>query len=225
MGTKAILELARKKQVKSMVYLSSMEVYGRMKDTDGLISEDQLGNIDLKEPRSCYPLGKRMAEHYCYIYCYEHKIPVKIARLAQTFGKGVRLADSRVYMQFAHAVHESRDIVLKTRGMSMGNYCALDDAVEGILTILHKGKNGEAYNVVNESNTMRIGEMAKLVAEKVAKGRIGVRVEGEDAVKNGYAPDTDLRLSGRKLRELGWEPKKGLEDMYREVLEAIKEVI
>ena len=126
--------------------------------------------------------------------------------------------DHRVYMQLARAILEEKDIVLKTRGTSMGNYCAIDDAVEGIWTILWKGKDGETYNVVNEANTMRIRDMAELVAEQVAGGKVKVRVEAEDAVKNGYAPDTGLRLSGKKLQGLGWRPTKGLVEMYQEVL-------
>ena len=218
MGTKHILELARKKQVKSMVYLSSMEVYGAVEDTGKLVREEQLGEIDLKSPRSCYPIGKRMAEHYCYIYHEEFKVPVKIARLAQTFGQGVNLKDNRIYMQFARAAYEGTDIVLKTRGNSMGNYCAIDDAVEGIFTILYRGKDGEVYNVVNEANTMRIRDMADLVARKVAGGKSTVRVETESSAQTGYAPDTGLRLSGEKLRNLGWMPEKNLEEMYKDMI-------
>lgn len=225
MGTKNVLELARKKQVKSMVYLSSMEVYGVVEDTGELVREEQLGMIDLKSPRSCYPMGKRMAEHYCYIYHEEFKVPVKIARLAQTFGQGVSLEDNRVYMQFARAAYEGRDIVLKTRGDSMGNYCAIDDVVEGIFTILYKGKDGEVYNVVNEANTMRIRDMADLVARKLAGTRSMVRVETEISAQTGYPPDTGLRLSGEKLRRLGWIPKKNLEEMYKDVIRELSNQI
>lgn len=222
LGTKNILELAREKKVKSMVYLSSMEVYGKVEDTGKPLKENELGDIDLQIARSCYPMAKRMAEHYCHIYHKEYAVPVKIARLAQTFGEGVRPEDARVYMQFARAAYEGKDIILKTHGTSMGNYCAIDDAIEGIWTILHKGKPGEVYNVVNEANTMSIFDMAHLVAKEIAGGKIQVRIEPEDLVKTGYAPDTGLRLSGEKLRKLGWQPHKGLAEMYREVINELE---
>lgn len=221
-GTKNILELARKKQVKSMVYLSSMEVYGKVEDRGEALKEEQLGDIDLQAPRSCYPMAKRMAEHYCCIYHKEYNLPIKIARLAQTFGTGVRPEDNRVYMQFARAACEGRDIVLHTQGTSMGNYCAIDDAIEGILTILYIGRPGETYNVVNEANTMRIRDMAHLVAGQVAGGKIQVRIQAEDSANHGYAPDTGLRLSGEKLRSLGWQPHKGLAEMYQDVIKEIQ---
>lgn len=101
----------------------------------------------------------------------------------------------------------------------MGNYCGIEDAVAGILTILMRGQNGEAYNVVNEENTMTILQMAKLVADRIAGGRIGVRFEVPTAKSTGYAADTGLGLSGEKLRKLGWKPSQKLADMYREMLE------
>ncbi|MEY8323249.1 NAD(P)-dependent oxidoreductase [Lachnospiraceae bacterium 54-11] len=221
--TRSVLDAARRLHIKSMVYLSSMEVYGKVRDTGRRRKEDELGELSLESVRSCYSLGKRVAEHYCHIYQQEYQIPVKIARLAQIFGKGIRSDDNRVYMQFARAVYEERDIVLKTKGNSIGNYCASEDAVNAIFTILNKGIDGEVYNVVNETNTMSVRDMAELVVRQIAGNRIKVQVKIEDSMKTGYAPDTGLRLSGEKLRQTGWQPTKGLVQMYRDVLSEMEE--
>lgn len=217
--TQNMLEFAKRARIKSMVYLSSMEVYGKIGCPDGYrIAEEEAGRgeIDLLNARSCYPLGKRMAENLCYSYYKEYGVPVKIARLAQTFGREIMETDGRVYAQFVRAVRNKEDIVLHTSGESMGNYCDMDDAVRGIMTILDRGRDGKAYNVVNEENTMTIRQMAELVADKVAGGKIKVAYEISD--HNEYAPDTGLRLSGRKLEALGWKPKKTLYDMYHDIL-------
>lgn len=224
-GTRNILEVAKVKKVKSMVYLSSMEVYGTVPDIGRTRKEEELGEILLNTSRSCYPLAKRMSEHYCYIYRQEYEVPVKIARLAQTFGNGVRREDDRVYMQFARSVQKGTDIVLNTKGDSIGNYCAVEDAIAAIFTILHKGESGETYNVVNEANTMSIRSMAELVAQKVADGKIKVRIEPVDKSKTGYAPDTGLRLSSEKLRGLGWKPTKDLVGMYEDVLRELADAV
>lgn len=224
LGTHNILKLAQRKAVKGMVYLSSMEVYGIVPDIGRTRREDELGDIPLDSVRSCYPLAKRMAEHYCYIYAKEYGVPVKIARLAQTFGTGVQTEDNRVYMQFARSVLAQKDIVLKTDGMSMGNYCAIDDVVKAIFLILQIGEEGEVYNVVNESNTMRIKEMARMVTEEIAGGSIRVVVEPEVSDKVVYAPQTNLRLSGEKLRKLGWSPEYSLREMYQQVIRQLNEM-
>ena len=219
--TQNVLELAKGSGIKSMVYLSSMEVYGSVSAAHRQrISENEvsLGKVELLNTRSCYPLGKRMAENICYSYYKEYGVPVKIARLAQTFGEGVRDSDKRVFAQFAKAAKEGSDFVLHTEGRSMGNYCGIHDAVLGIMAILESGINGEAYNVVNEANTMTVRQMAELVAETIAGGKINVVYDVPEDDQYGYGADTALRLSGRKLMSLGWKPTEDLYKMYREVL-------
>ena len=218
LGTRNILELERRHKIKGMVYLSSMEVYGKVTDIGRTRREGELGEVDLESSRSCYPLGKRMAENYCHIYHKEYEVPVKIARLAQTFGKGVRKSDNRVYMQFARSVVEGKNIVLQTEGRTIGNYCGIEDAVRGILLIMELGDSGQVYNVVNEKNTMSVRDMAELVATEIAKGQIEVCVQPETSLCTGYAADTKLKISGEKLRGLGWKPEEDLINMYRDII-------
>lgn len=217
-GTKELLELARLKQVKSMVYLSSMEVYGNISEVS-LVTEDLSGQVDIFSTRSCYPLGKRVAENYCYNYFKEYKVPVKVARLAQTFGVGILKEENRIFLQIANSVREHQNITLHTEGRSMGNYCDSFDMISAILLLLLQGEDGEAYNIVNEENTMQIRQMAELVANKVAGKRIEVIYDIADNDAFGYAPNTGLRLSSGKLRALGWRPKKNIVNMYCDMIE------
>lgn len=222
-GTRNVLELARRSKeartLKSMVYLSSMEVYGDIDCSDGhRVSEEEQGYVDPSVPRSCYPMGKRMAENLCADYFHEYGVPVKIARLAQTFGHGVQAEDSRVFAQFAKSAMQGKDIILHTSGNSMGNYSAIEDTVSGILALLTSGADGEAYNIVNEKNTMRIREMADLVARDIAGGRINVSFDIPEDNEYGYAADTGLMLSSKKLEGLGWKPTKGLWEMYFDMI-------
>lgn len=218
-GTEYVLNLARRCSIKSMVYLSSMEIYGQINSPgERRITESEMGYIDVMNVRSCYPIAKLMAENLCHSYHKEYGVPVKIARLAQTFGRGVRPEDNRVFAQFANAVRSGSDIVLHTSGNSMGNYCDIDDTVEAILFILMHGEGSEAYNVVNEENTMSIRDMAQLVAAKIADGNIKVIYDIQENNQFGYPADTGLKLSGEKLRILGWEAKRGIVEMYRRML-------
>lgn len=224
-ATQNVLELARRCGVRSMVYLSSMEIYGAVDcGADCRVEENEAaqGRVELLNPRSCYPLGKRMAENICYCYYREYGIPVRIARLAQTFGSGILPEENRVFAQFARAARDGRDIVLHTKGESVGNYCGIWDTIKGILVILKKGENGQAYNVVNEANTMTVKEMAELVAEKIARNKIQVIYDIPRDNSYGYAEDTRLRLSGRKLTELGWAPAQEMEEMYLELMSSLE---
>ena len=221
-GTFNIMRLARQKKIKSAVYISSMEVYGNVPEKADKVDENDCGVIDVLCARSCYPMGKRMAENICFNYYYQYGVPVKIARLAQTFGAGVLETDNRVFAQFARSVMSKEDIVLHTDGSSIGNYCYSADAILGLIFILLKGVNGQAYNVVNEELTMSIKQMAEIVANKVANGSISVKYEIPENNVYGYAAARKNRLSSKRLCSLGWKPMYGMEDMYNRMIAAWK---
>lgn len=218
-GTKHILNLAKEKRCKSVVYVSSMEVYGAFDNLDHEVTEDDLGYIDPLKVRSNYPEAKRLCENMCVAYLKEYGVPVKIARLAQTFGAGILPNENRVFAQFAKSVIHGENIILHTKGLSEGNYCYTRDCMTGLLTILLKGKDGEAYNVSNPNSHTTIVDMAKMVAHKIAKGNIEVLFDIPETNTFGYAADTKMKLSSNKLQKLGWNPEIGLEEAYKRMIE------
>lgn len=218
-GTETVLEYARKVKPGAMVYVSSLEVYGTVYDDGGLLTEDKQGYLDPTDVRSSYPMGKRAAECLCHAYAAEYGVPVRIARLAQTFGAGVSKDDSRVYAQFARDVIANEDIVLHTRGELCRCYCYTTDAVSSLLYLLMAGENGEAYNVANEDTYISILDMARLVCREFNPG-IRPVVELKDGM--GFSPVTKLRLSTEKLRRLGWQPRYGLREMFGRLIEYMR---
>ncbi|MBQ0058200.1 MAG: NAD-dependent epimerase/dehydratase family protein, partial [Bacteroidales bacterium] len=145
--TKLVLEFVRRTNA-TMVYASSMEVYG-INHTDELITEDYQGYLDPLQVRSSYPMAKRMAECMCHCYACEYGVNAKIARLVQTFGAGISHDDQRVFAQFARSVVDGRDIILHTEGKTSRKYLYLTDAVSALLYIMLKGTKGEAYNAAH----------------------------------------------------------------------------
>lgn len=223
-GTRNMLELARKKNVKGMVYLSSMEVYGQMDVSSHKITERELGYIDLTTARSCYPEGKRMCECLCNAYAYEYGVRVMSARLAQTFGPGIMKDENRVFAQFAWSVIKGEDIVLHTKGESEGNYVYTMDVINAILLLLLRGESGQAYNVSNEDSHMTIAQMANMVAEEIADRKIKVIFDiPENESEYGYAPPTRMHLSNSKLKALGWTPTVSLKETYERMIEYLCE--
>lgn len=213
-GTRNVLEAARLKKVKSMVFLSTMEIYGSP-DTDN-VTERDYGYLDPVSVRSSYPEAKRLAEALCVAYAKEYGVPVKTARLTQTFGAGVKRDDGRVFAQFGRAVAEGRDIVLHTEGKTERCYCSLRDAVSAIETLLEKGVPGEAYNVANPETYCSIAQMARDLAGRYPE--TSVRFEIADASAHGYAPEFKMKLDVSKLKALGWTPTQGLDEMFDEMI-------
>ena len=221
LGTKNILELARINPIRSLVFLSSMEVYGSPQ-VDGKISEEHGTNLDTMSVRSGYPASKRMCENLCASYHEEYGVPSKVVRLTQVFGPGVEYSDSRVFAEFARCVIEERDIILKTKGETKRNYLYTKDAVEAIFTVLLKGKNGEAYNAANEEIYCSIYDMPHLVATRCANGKIKVLIDETDVSQCGYMPILKMNLDTNKLKKLGWLPGTDLEQMYFKMIEDMR---
>lgn len=222
-GTTNIMEFARSRKVKSVVYLSSMEMYGETQKGLDFIDETDSGYINPLSVRSSYPEGKRMAECICASYAAEYGVNVKIARLAQVFGADVSQEDNRIFAQLAKCAINKENFIMHTLGKSYGNYCYTRDAVKAILMLLSKGNQGEAYNVVNEETCRMIGDMAHMVAKEVAEGKFQVVIDiPESSLTYGYAPDVQRRLSSKKMNALGWEAEVPLKEMYIRMIESMK---
>lgn len=219
-GTKKILEQAKISNVKSMVYLSSMEMYGTMESEN--VKEEEQGYIDPLNIRSSYSLGKRMCELYNYCYYKEYEVPVKIARIAQTFGAGISKNENRVYKVFADSVINKKDIILNSEGTTIINYSYTTDTVIGLLCILLKGKNGEAYNLVSDNMNMTILDSAKYLAKKYGDGLIKVRVEIPEQ-NLGFAPNNKMILNNDKIKSIGWNYKYNIMQGYDRLIRYLKE--
>lgn len=219
-GTLNMLELAKRNAAESFVYVSSMEIYGDGNNSSGIekkLKTEDVGYVNPLSMRSSYPEGKRMAEFYTAAYFHEYGVHAKSARLAQTFGPGIPLDDSRVFAQFARCAIEKKDIVLRTTGESTRMYNYTTDAAVALMTILLEGKDGVSYNVANESTYSSVHEMAELVAAECADNEIAVRLEIDPDAP--YPPEHHLPLDTSDLLSLGWRPKMGLIQMYRNLID------
>lgn len=219
-GTTNVLDFARARAAKSVVFLSTMEVYGA--PSKNPVTETDYGFLDPVQVRSCYPESKRMAENICVSYAKEYGVPVKIARLTQTFGEGVHYDDQRVFAEFARAILEKRDITLKTEGTTARCYCYLGDAVEAIKTILERGETAAAYTVANEDTFCTIREMAESLIAAHPESGTRLVFDFTDADKRGFAPPFVMKLDCKKLRDLGWRPRVGLMEAFDRMMASMK---
>ncbi|WP_270438389.1 NAD-dependent epimerase/dehydratase family protein [Blautia massiliensis (ex Durand et al. 2017)] len=218
-GTINILELAKSKKVKGMVYLSSMEIYGKV-EKDETLQETELGYIDPLNVRNCYPESKRICENLCASYAAEYQVPVYQIRLAQTFGPGIAYEDKRVFAMMARNAIEGKDIILQTKGDSKHPYVYTAQAATAIFTVLLNGNVGESYNVSNPVTYCSIYEMGKLVAEKLTDGKIKVKI-AKDGDVSKYPDTSYLNLDITKIEKLGWKPEYDLLWMYDRLIKTM----
>ncbi len=200
LGTINVLELARENNVKGLVYLSSMEVYGHPERGHKVREEDKCALSPL-EVRNSYPVSKLQCESLMRAYAAEYGLRAVVARLTQTFGVGVNENDGRLFAYLGRCVKDGQDITLKTRGETERSYLYTADAVTGILTLLLKGEGGRAYNVADEGTYCSVAQMSEIIAKN---NGIGVRYEPEDINISGYLDTIYMDLDTSALKELGW---------------------
>ena len=133
----------------TVIYPSSVEIYGNARDTRSF-KEDDTGLLDLSNARSCYTESKRLCEAMCQSYISELDVDARIVRLSRVFGPTMLMEDSKASSQFIKKALAKEDIVLKSKGEQLFSYTYVIDAVSAILTVMLRGKKGEAYNVASK---------------------------------------------------------------------------
>ncbi|MDE6672999.1 MAG: NAD(P)-dependent oxidoreductase [Ruminococcus sp.] len=219
-GTDNLLRYAVENGCRKFVYISSVEVYGAPAD-ESEIYENNSTNIDTMAVRSSYSESKRMCENLCVSYSSEYNLDVSVIRLTQTIGAGIGYDDKRIFAEFTRCAIEKRNIILRTEGKTKKKYVYTADAIRAILTVLVKGKNGEAYNCSNSETYCSIRDMAELFAS--ISGEISVEIQIGDINKLGYAPTMCLNLNSDKLEDLGWKPEYNINDMFVRMTDYLKQ--
>ncbi len=214
-GTKNILNLAKSKKVKSIVYLSSMEIYGELDAQRGLTKEEDLGYIDNLKLRSSYQVGKRVAESYCSFYSQEYNVPVKIARLAQIISSNTNYNDSRVFAYVARCIVEKKDVVFNTPADNIRSYCYITDTISALLTILFQGENGQAYNIANMSSTAKIKDIVKSIISQCQNTKLIFDIKNLEIYPSSR---TNWQLDTSKLNNLGWSAKVDRNEMFERLI-------
>ena len=214
-GTRRMLELAKKAGSEGFLYFSSGEVYGRVANAAIPIRETDYGYLDPLNVRSCYAEGKRAGETLCTCWHAQFGVPAKVVRLSHTYGPGMALDDGRVFADFVADLVSRRDIVMKSDGSTRRPFCYLADATVAFFTILLLGESGGAYNVGSdvETSVLELAEMlVRLFPERHCRVIRQERAPGDQYIAS---PVAGGHFDLAKIRALGWEPTTGIEEGFR----------
>lgn len=207
LGTINLLNSIENKFTK-FLYISTGEIYGN--NTDKAFVEDDLGIVDTKIARSCYPESKRASETLCISYAQQFGIHVNIARLCYVYGPTITEDNSRADAQFLRNALNQEDIVMKSEGLQKRTYCYVADTVSAILFILLNGKNKEVFNIANPNSIASVRQYAQTLANISG---VNLKFELPDNLeKQGYSKTANSILDSSKLIKLGWKAVYDLQD-------------
>jgi UDP-glucuronate decarboxylase len=210
-GSINMLGLAKRVKAK-ILQASTSEVYG-----DPAVhpqKEDYWGNVNPIGPRSCYDEGKRCAETLFFDYRRQHKLPIKVARIFNTYGPGMHPADGRVVSNFVIQALRNEDITLYGEGQQTRSFCYVDDLVEGLMRLMETPDN--VTGPVNLGNPVEftIRQLAEQVIEVTgSSSKIVFRPLPQDDPKQ-RRPDIGLAQS-----LLAWQPTVQLRDGLKKTIE------
>src|SRR5499425_2836749 len=202
----AINMLGLAKRVKAKILqASTSEVYGD--PTVHPQKEDYWGNVNPIGPRSCYDEGKRCAETLFFDYRRQHNLPIKVARIFNTYGPGMHPADGRVVSNFVMQALRNEDITVYGEGQQTRSFCYVDDLVDGLIRLMDTPD--EVTGPINLGNPVEftIRQLAELVIELTgSSSKIVARPLPQDDPKQ-RCPDIS------KARELlDWKPTVPLQE-------------
>lgn len=212
-GTHNVLEFAIRHETKKVFYVSTVETYGCLQENT-LIREEDMGQLENRNARACYPEAKRLCETMLWTYKETYGLDFCGVKLSHTFGPGIELNDGRVFADFINSVLNRQDIVLHSDGSTMRTYTYTPDAINAMLLIMEKGESGCLYNVAANENLISVRDLASLIASYSLEQETKVicRLESN---KMPYLPFKLPIMDTSKVRSLGWSPQTNLSDMIK----------
>lgn len=208
-GTMNLLELAwRSKSV--FVQASTSEVYGDPKVHPQ--PESYWGNVNPIGVRAVYDEAKRFSEALATSYHRTHGLPVRIARIFNTYGPRMKANDGRVVPNLIAQALAGRPLSVYGSGRQTRSFCYVSDMVDGLFRLAGCSSAGPVN--LGNPREFTILRFARLVLKLTgAKSRVEHHpLPEDDPVRR--RPDI-----ARARHLLGWEPRVPLEEGLKLTIE------
>ncbi len=211
-GTVNLLNAAKhhwagKFEGKRFYHVSTDEVYGALGET-GMFTESTK-----YDPHSPYSASKASSDHFVRAYHDTYGLPVVISNCSNNYGS--HHFPEKLIPLAIHNIKNNKPIPVYGKGENVRDWLWVEDHARAIDVILHKGKNGETYNIGGHNEWKNI-DLIHLLC-KIMDKKLG-RAEGSSAqlitfVKDRAGHDLRYAIDATKLKEeLGWVPSLQFEE-------------
>jgi UDP-glucuronate decarboxylase len=211
LGARNMLDLARKKGAR-VLQASTSEIYG---DPDiHPQPESYVGHVNTTGPRACYDEGKRCAETLFFDFHRLHELPIKVARIFNTYGPRMQENDGRVVSNFIVQALRNEPITLYGNGSQTRSLCYIDDLVDGLELLMHSPRGFLGPCNLGNPREFTIRQISRLVLSLTgSRSRVEYRPLPADDPKR-RRPVIDQAKS-----VLGWYPRVPLEAGLRSTID------
>jgi dTDP-glucose 4,6-dehydratase len=192
-GTQVLLDAAKQVGIEKFVHVSTDEVYGELDfDPTTLFTEETP-----LQPNSPYSASKASSDFLVRSYHSTYGLPVNITRCSNNYGpyhfpeKLIPLTISRVL--------KGQKVPVYGDGKNIRDWLHVLDHCVAIDLVLHKGLNGEVYNVGGHN------ERTNLEVVQTIINTLGKTEELIEFVEDRLGHDKRYAIDPTKLEKLGWK--------------------
>lgn len=216
LGAYHVLEIA-KKYGASVFQASTSEIYGDPLEHPQ--KESYWGNVHTIGPRACYDEGKRGAETLFFDTYRTYGIPIKVARIFNTYGPHMSIRDGRVISNFILQALNDDPISIYGTGLQTRSFCYCQDLIDAIRAFMQTEKDFTGPINLGNPVEFTILELAQKIIEMIgSNSQIILKSPLEDDPKRRCP---DIALATEKLK---WVPKVPLEQGLSLTIDYFKSV-
>jgi len=187
-GTRNVLGLAVRLCARRFLLTSSGGVYGPQPSEMEQIPENYSGMPDPLQMSSAYGIGKRMAEHLCFLYGHLHGLEIVIARCFAFVGPDLPLEAHFAIGNFIRDALNRPAILIGGDGTPVRSFLEQGDLAHWLLVMLKHGRAGQAYNVGSDQ-AITILELANQVRDLLAPNKpVHIQKTNLGGNRNRYVP-------------------------------------
>jgi dTDP-glucose 4,6-dehydratase len=193
LGTQVLLEAAKQHQIKKFIQISTDEVYGSLGES-GLFTE----HTPLA-PNSPYSASKASGDLLVRAYNETYQLPINITRCSNNYGS-YQFPEKLIPLMIINALQDMA-LPVYGDGLQIRDWLHVYDHCSAIDLVLHKGVNGEVYNIGGNNERTNI-EIVKSILEILGKPESLITY-----VDDRLGHDRRYGIDATKIHtQLGWCP-------------------
>lgn len=192
---------------KRFYHISTDEVYGALGET-GLFTE-----LTKYDPHSPYSAAKASSDHFVRAYHDTYGLPIVISNCSNNYGS--HHFPEKLIPLAINNICNSKAVPVYGKGENIRDWLWVEDHARAIDLILHKGKNGDTYNIGGHNEWKNIDLILLLcrIMDKKLNRPDGTSEKLISFVKDRAGHDLRYAIDSKKLQdELGWTPSLKFEE-------------
>ena len=217
-GTFTLLEAARASRTARFLHVSTDEVYGSLESP---LEADE--SFPLR-PSSPYSASKAGSDLLALSYVTTYKLPVIVTRASNNYGP-YQFPEKLIPLMISNAL-AGDSLPMYGDGQQVRDWLFVEDHCRAILAALHRGREGETYNIAGNAAVANLDVVHQILAATGQPDSLIRHVTDRPGHDRRYA------LTSEKLeRETGWAPEMNFEsglaltvEWYRENSEWVRRV-